>query len=81
MDPRIALKTFIETELLGGASGAELGYAEDLLLSGLVNSLGIMRLVSFTEQRFGLQIPPEDVIIDHFQTIDALARYVEARSA
>jgi hypothetical protein len=81
MDPRSVLKTFIETELLSGAGGVPLGYGEDLLLSGLVNSLGVMRLVSFTQERFGVQIPPEDVVIEHFQTIDAIARYLEARSA
>lgn len=79
MDPRSELKTFIETELLSG--GGPLGYGDDLLLSGLVNSLGVMRLVSFTQERFGLEIPAEDVIIDHFQTIDAIARYVEAHRA
>jgi acyl carrier protein len=80
MDPRTVLKSFIETELLAGAGGS-LDYSEDLLLSGLVNSLGVMRLVSFTQEQFGVHIPPEDVVIEHFQTIDAIARYVEARSA
>lgn len=81
MDTRSELKAFIETELLSGAQGVQLGYDDDLLLSGLVNSLGIMRLVTFTQDRFGVQIPIEDVTIEHFQTIDAIAQYLRARSA
>jgi acyl carrier protein len=80
VDSRTVLKRFIETELLAGAGGS-LDYSDDLLLSGLVNSLGVMRLVSFTQEQFGVSIPAEDVIIEHFQTIDAIARYVETRSA
>jgi acyl carrier protein len=80
MDSRNILKSFIETDLLGGQA-AQVGYDDDLLLSGLVNSLGVMRLVAFAQERFGVTIPAEDVIIEHFQTIDALAGYLRARSA
>lgn len=81
MDSRNILKSFIESDLLAGHGGAQVGYNDDLLLSGLVNSLGVMRLVAFTQERFGVEIPAEDVIIEHFQTIDAIAGYLRTRSA
>jgi acyl carrier protein len=80
MDNRNILKSFIETDLMGGQS-AQVGFGDDLLLSGLVNSLGVMRLVAFAQERFGVEIPAEDVIIEHFQTIDAIAGYLSTRSA
>lgn len=80
MDSRSIIKTFIEQDLLDGSSAA-IGYSDDLLLSGLLNSLGVMRLVAFTQERFGIEIPAEDVVIEHFQTIDAIAGYLQARSA
>jgi acyl carrier protein len=76
MDRREALKTFIESDIL---AGAQLGYDDDLLLSGLVNSLGVMRLVAFTQKQFGIDIPMEDVIIENFQSIDAIASYLQTR--
>jgi acyl carrier protein len=79
MDARDTLKTFIETELLAGMGATSLGYQDDLLLSGLVNSLGVMRLVTFTQQHFGVEIPMEDVVIENFQSIDAIAAYVQTR--
>lgn len=81
MDNRTILKSFIETDLLAGQGGAQVGYGDDLLLSGLVNSLGVMRLVAFAQERFGVAIPAEDVIIENFQTIDAIAGYLQTRSA
>lgn len=76
MDKRSILKEFIQNELITNQT-VELAYDDDLLLSGLVNSLGVIRLVTFVQEHFGLEIPPEDVIIDHFITIDALSTYLE----
>jgi acyl carrier protein len=57
------------------------GYDDDLLLSGLLNSLAIVRLVTFMQEHFGLDIPAEDVVIEHFQSIDAVATYVQTRKS
>jgi acyl carrier protein len=79
MNKQATLKQFIEVELLSGSS--TVGYDDDLLLSGLVNSLGVMRLVSFTQEQFHVEIPVEDVIIENFRTIDAICSYLEARAS
>ena len=70
--------SFIIDELL---SGKAVGDQDDLLLSGLVDSQGVMRLVTFIEEEAALHIPPEDVTIEHFVNIEAIARYLEARGA
>ncbi|MEL7235818.1 MAG: acyl carrier protein [Chloroflexota bacterium] len=76
MDMREALKKFIETEI---AVGTTVAYDDDLLMTGLVNSLDVIRLVTFTQEQFGVTVPPEDVVIEHFQTIDAIANYLQTR--
>jgi acyl carrier protein len=77
---RNRLRDFIRQELLQQSATTPLGDEDDLLLSGTVDSLGVMRLVDFLESDFGLEVPPEDITIDHFISIDAMARYVESRS-
>lgn len=79
MNTRETLKQYIETELVMH-NKVNLGYDDDLLMSGLLNSLGVMRLVAYSEKAFEIKIPPEDITIDHFATIDAIATYVESRS-
>ncbi len=74
------IKTFIENELLVGMDDVQVGYDDDLLLSGLVNSLGVMRLVAFIQEDFGVAVPVEDVTIEHFMTINALVGYLQASS-
>lgn len=78
MSEQEILKQYIEQELLVGRN-LQVGYEDDLLLSGLVSSLGVMRLVAFTQDRFGIQVPPEDIVIEHFETIQAIVRYLETR--
>ncbi|MDJ0951644.1 MAG: acyl carrier protein [Alphaproteobacteria bacterium] len=71
------IKSFIETELL---SGREIDSGENLLLSGLVDSLGVMRLVAFIEVKFGLKVPAADIKLVNFATLDAIVAYVGARA-
>ena len=79
MRERIA--RYIAEELLNldPRDGRTIAADEDLLGSGLVDSLGIMSLVFFVEQEAALEIPPEDVTIENFQTIDAIDGYLARR--
>lgn len=54
---------------------------EDLLGSGLLDSLSVMSLVHFMEETFAIEIPAEDVVIEHFMTLSAIEAYVERRRA
>lgn len=49
---------------------------ELLIQNGIVDSLGIFRLVSFFEEKFRLRIPDEEINADNFQTINTMAQYV-----
>lgn len=75
------LLTFIADDLLRGRSDGGLQPEDDLLGSGLVDSLGVMRIVAFIEKQFGIAVPPEDVRIEHFLTVRDIARYLTARRA
>ena len=70
---------FISRELLRGRAGEDLQAEDDILGSGLVDSLGVMRIVAFIEERFGITVPPEDVRIEHFLTVRQIATYLTAQ--
>ena len=72
------LQRFITDDLLMG-QGLEVKDDDDLLLSGLVDSLGVVRLVTFIETEFKTQVPPEDVVLENFQTLNAMAGYLQTR--
>lgn len=60
-------------------NGKEVSGDQDLLISGIIDSLGVMRLVRLLEAEFDIKIPAEDVVIEHFGSIDMLTAYLEAR--
>jgi acyl carrier protein len=77
MDTTETLTQFIVQELLKKTSDYQLAQDDNLLLSGLIDSLAIMRLVDFIAERFGYEVPPQDVTIENFSTIRILADYLK----
>jgi acyl carrier protein len=76
---RDRLRRYIGEELLGNGHAAP-GEEDDLLDSG-VDSVGMMTLVLFVEQEWQVTVPPEDVVLENFQSIAAIERYVRGRLA
>ena len=71
------VRQFITAELLNGRADVELKDADNLLLSGLIDSLGMMRLVAFIEEDLQIPVPPEDVTIENFVSLDAIGAYLK----
>ena len=69
---------YIQDNLLNGKTQIELSPEDDLLGSGLLDSMGVMRLVGFVEETFHIKIPPEDIVIENFMDVKAITNYVES---
>jgi acyl carrier protein len=76
MDRKTALIDFVKNEVMRNKN-ARLDENEDLLSAGILDSLAILQLVAFVEDRFGVKIPDEDVVFENFQSINALNAYLE----
>lgn len=71
------LATFIDREV---STGTEPVYPHtDLVMTGLVDSLGVVLVVEWIERRLGIEIDPGDVVIEHFESVDAMVAYLEGR--
>jgi acyl carrier protein len=54
---------------------------DSLTDGGIVDSLGIFRLVAFLEENLGVHVGDEEIIQDNFQTINDIERFVNAKLA
>ncbi|MEO6013204.1 MAG: acyl carrier protein [Devosia sp.] len=56
--------------------------AKDTLLleTGAIDSIGMVRLVQFLEERFGLKISDSDLTAELFESPASLTAYVEAHA-
>ena len=77
MDRKAALAEFIKNEVMKNAN-ANLGDDQDLLSSGILDSLGILQVVAFIDDQFGIQVPDEDVVFENFQSLNALTGYLDS---
>ena len=68
---------FIRMELL--VDKQSVSYDQDLLTTGMIDSIGVMRLVSFLETEFAQSIPPQDVTLENFSNINAIVAYLESK--
>lgn len=71
---------YISEELFAHLEDNSLTEDDDLLMSGRVDSLGVMRLVAFIEEECGVMIPPEDVTLENFRSVRLIAAYLEKRA-
>lgn len=51
----------------------------DLLLTGLVDSIGVVRIVTWLEDHLEIEIDPVDVVLENFQTVALMVDYVQRR--
>jgi len=52
-----------------------------LLESGILDSQGVLDLVSFLEERFAIAVADEELVPENFQTIDRITAFVETRTS
>ncbi len=52
---------------------------QSLMTSGIIDSLGIFRLVAFLEENFSVRIGDDDIVHDNFQSINEINRFVAAK--
>ena len=72
------LLAFIRDEIV---VDADVDAGTDLLLTGAVDSLGVIRIAHWMEERSGQMVDPGDVTLENFQTVDKMVAYLERRSA
>lgn len=69
----------VENFLLGSDSGFD--NTESLLETGIIDSTGIMHVVAFLEDHFGIIVEDEDMVADNLESVTRIAAYVERKRA
>ena len=72
-----AIRTFIESEMTG--PNVKLSASDSLIDMGIVDSLGVQRLIAYLEREFDLRIADTEIVPENFETIDSVVRFVNAK--
>lgn len=76
-----AIKEYILREFLPGEDPDELTAATPLVSTGILDSLAVLKLVTFLEDRFGIAVAPHEADEEHMDTIADIARLVQSKHA
>ena len=79
-----SIKSLIRQFVMESAQGKgvkEIGDNDSLTESGVIDSLGIFRLVSFLEENVGVHIGDDEIVHDNFRSIDDIERFVNGKLA
>jgi acyl carrier protein len=79
MDTKDMIRRFVAENFLFSVNGAGLDGNASFLEAGIVDSLGIMELVRFVEERFGIPVGDEEVVPANFDSVNRLAAFIEAK--
>jgi acyl carrier protein len=71
-----ALTSFLVQDGINRQGAIALAPDTDIIGQGLVDSLGIFKLVAFVEESFGVTIEPDEVLLENFQTLRALRNLI-----
>ncbi len=76
MDIDAIVKDFITATFLAGKKSTPFTEEMSLVDSGLIDSLGIMKLLAFIEKRFGFIVPEDEVLPEHFESVVSISSYI-----
>jgi acyl carrier protein len=76
MDRKSMLTEYIKKEIMRNDKAA-INTEEDLLSAGILDSLGILQLVAYISESFGIEVPDKDVVYENFHSIQSLDAYLQ----
>ena len=76
MDVVNEIRNFIVDNFLFGDTTVTLGEDDSLLQKGLIDSTGILEVVQFIEEKFGIAVEDDELVPENLDSISAIARYV-----
>ena len=79
MQLKSEIKEFIVDNFLYGQDDGALGDDASFLSTGIIDSTGVLELVSFIEEQYGISVEDEELIPDNLDSIQKLSDFVQRK--
>ena len=73
------IREFIVESFLFGQENGKLANDASLLEAGIIDSTGVLELIGFLEQRYGIKVQDEEIVPENLDSVERLVRYVEGK--
>lgn len=80
-DPRAEIRSFLVENFLFGDHEFPLADDDSLVRRGVVDSSGVLELVAFLEERFGIALADTEIVPDNLDSVERITRLVASKTA
>jgi acyl carrier protein len=81
MSIREDLRNYVLANCLFTDDGSRLNDTDSFLETGILDSTGILEIILFIEETFGIKVTDEEMLPDNLDSIDCLVAYVTRKQA
>ena len=73
------LINYLRENFIAGRSDVEIAVDESLIDSGIMDSTGILELVTFLEERFSIQLEDEELIPENLESVNNIISFLKKK--
>lgn len=73
------IREFVINNFLFGRNGGELSDQQSFLDTGVIDSTGVLELVGFLEEHFGITVADRELVPENLDSIDNVTRFVSRK--
>ena len=73
------IRSFVQDTFLIGQDGETLTGETSFLERGIIDSTGVLELVSFVEESYGIRISDDELVPDNLDSINQLTRFIKGK--
>lgn len=75
--PEARVRAYILDNLMFSSNDADLANDASLLERGIIDSTGVMEIILFLEESFGITVRTEDMLPENFDSVQNIVRFVQ----
>ncbi len=77
---KLEIRSFITENFLYGADDGSLKDHASLLANGLIDSTGVLELVSFVESKYSIAVSDDELVPDNFDSVNNLSSFIQRKT-
>jgi len=78
-DMEVRIRAFIADNLMMGQDASALSREDSFLDSGIIDSTGVLELIGFLEDAFGIEVEDEEMVPDNLDSIANLIPFIRSK--
>lgn len=75
------LRKFVVDTFLFGTDDDQLSNDDSFLENGLIDSMGILNLITYVETRYGIRVADSDLVSEHWDSISRITAFVTSKQS